>query len=262
MIGLVSDNPAGLVGIKQFKDVKSKKNTALKQAKIADDIAKAIKSGHLSLHVVVCLGHGASWHRTGKSLLSTVPKSVAIAEGNGYRVMGQYIPLPTALAMGMYAAGLMLICLRTCIWAHRLKLDNVTVLMDRLPTSDVGDATKLLQAMQVHPDFYPAYKDMQDRFGVKLSFADQWTYNKPGDAPLSSKKHPNAILTDWIAQSAFAAANATQWLAVTRKRTEEIRKRVAAPFFALIEEKRVFVLNLSELQTEKEALAVASNLEQ
>lgn len=246
MIGLVSDMSGGLQGLREFKDTTSK-NKAAKQAREGDRIVAALDNGDLSLHVVACLGHGSQWYRFGGELLSTLPDRVARRRTRGYVVDGQFIPLSTARAMGTYAAGLSFICLRASMWAQKLNVAKILVLMDKLPTKDVGDATKLLRVLQHHPDLHPAWKDMRESFGVEFNFGDDWAYNDPGEMPRPGKEHPNAILTDWVAQSTSAAANSKEWISGSKKRTEDLRRGVVGPFFALHKSKRLRVVSVDGL---------------
>ncbi|MEL6415182.1 MAG: hypothetical protein AAFQ15_09625 [Pseudomonadota bacterium] len=250
MVGLVSDNPDGFDGLKQYKNTTAKGNSIAKKARIAEALTNAISSNELSLHTVACLGHGEQWHRYGRAFMGSLPTGIVSWSENGFCVDGTYVPAPTAYAMATYAAGLSLICLRAAIWARNIDCKKITVLMDKLPNKDVGDATKLLQVIQQHPESIPIWTDMKKTFGVDFTFGDEWNYrptaadyNRPG------KDHPNAILTDWVAQSVYAAANPAEWLGKSPKATEEHRKSVAGPFFALQENKRIKVCSLNNLIT-------------
>lgn len=250
MIGLVSDNPEGLGEIsKQYKLTKG----LPAKTRRAQVLSAAIRDDRLGLHAVACAGHSSQWHRYGTGILGSMPSSVVAKCTKGFRVDGEYIPRPTACAMGTYAAGLSIICLKTSIWANRLGVSKIKVLLDKLPTRDVGDANKLLRVILNSPEHWPVWNNMRKSFSVDFEFGDDWTYGRDDEFRKTGKNHPNSIITDWIAQSFNAAANPELWLSASAKATETHRLIIADPFFALHEQRRIEIIDLNRLIPQKMA---------
>lgn len=249
MLGLVCDEPEGLVGLKQYKYTTAKGNSIAKKARVANQITEAINQDKLSLHAVACLAQRDRWYQFGLDFLNKIPSTVLETTDTGYLLDGDYIPHQTAAAMATYATGLAVIALRASIWSQALGVKKIKILLDRLPNRDVGDATKLLNVIVHHPqESMPIWNDMREKFDVDFEFGDNWFYQPQAGAPqLSGKNHPNAIITDWIAQSAFAAGNSHAWRGSSPRTTEEHRKSIAGPFFALHEKRRLHVVSLNNL---------------
>ncbi len=253
LVGLVSDNPEGLVGLQQYKKTRSKKNSIAKKARVAKTITDAIKKGELRVHGVLCLAHGSEWYRYGTELLESIPGVDLTDESKGIQIGNQTIPRPAALAMASYSTGLSIIALRASIWAQNLGLNRIVLLLDKLPNKDVADPFELLKVINSHSDLKPVWDDMRETFGVSFQLADEWMYRSPGESDNSGKDHPNAILTDWIAQSAYAAANSEEWLKKSTKATEDARRAVVGPYLELHEQGLLKTVSLERLTSEAAA---------
>ena len=71
-----------------------------------------------------------------------------------------------------------------------------------------------------------------------------------------AKVHPGLILADWFSHSLFAACNSAHTLDGSKGRSEEYRRALAEPFFALYEKKKINVIPLNRLLVSEESSAV------
>lgn len=251
MVGLVADSDTGVERLKQYKHTRAKRNrTGKKKAAEARRIVEAVKGGDPSLHVIACAARGAEWYRFGEELLGSLPTRVARPEAAGYRVGRDYVPAATARALGCYAVGLFAMGEGVSRWAEKLGLRKVKMLLDRLPSSDVGNPRELLMRISHHPDIFPIWNEIQTKRGVKFEFGDDWVYRNPGGVDRPGAEHPNSILTDWVARSLATNFDPDLWLAESQARTVEQRQDIGSIFHELHVQKRVQLISLERLTLE------------
>ena len=248
MMGLVFGDTRQFSDVRKYSDTKAKGNSYAKKARVAERLTRAIWDGSLSVLGVCCHGSAGAWYRYGDDLLRTIPDRLIKRESDAVWLETERIPIATARAMGSYAAGLAFICLRASPWARQLEVSRINVLLDTLPSKDAGDASKLLHMFQLHPEMRPAWDLMQSNYGVRFSFADEWSYREPDTDDRPGKQHPGSVLTDWIAQSAYAESNADSWLAKSEHATEGVRQRVLAPYNLLRDKRYVTEMPLDLLR--------------
>ncbi|RLE24618.1 MAG: hypothetical protein DRJ50_04390 [Actinobacteria bacterium] len=233
LVGLIGSSDAGLPGLLQYKDTR----TTARKIAAANRLTRAIEEKHLSPIPTICSAPRSSWNAFGNDILASATALSTHVEkvDGGYEVAAGRVVDTVAMALGLYSTGLALIGLRAGIVAKKWNTGRVTLLLDPLPL-DIGPAAmELLQILTVHPSNYESWAETHADFDVETRFGTMASYraNAASDEVLEPKQHPNAILTDWIARSFNAAADGDSWLQQGNDRTEEQRKAVTGPFFAL-----------------------------
>jgi len=246
IVGIVCDEPDGLPGLAPWK-----KTSHRNKVRSLVEMCRSLNDGTLHLHGVACLASVGSLRETGKDVLDAFPAASGGWEPSGrvFRVGNSRINAPVAFALGGYAMALILIGLRSAMWASRLEVDRVTLILDKIPFN-AGAGMELLRAISLTPAYMSLWQQTRTRYGVDFSIANLGNWRTPNDDGWRLDEEPLSVLADWVAQSIHAMANADAWKAGAERRTERFRRLTAGP--------AEFMLNMDpELMVSLEGLRMA-----
>lgn len=230
--------------------------TDLVQYKCTEAKNRPDESGHLAdflsknnyIHAIGIFARYKSIEKFGRDFLSTIPAKVAIKNGKHYKINGKNVNEKVALMLPWLAASFCFIALKAAKWAKELKQTKVTLISDKLPGSpDI--AMEFMRRLSHHPDILPAWKETEQKYGVKFSIANMGSYTTVDQLVHHPDQHPTMIMTDWLAHSVFAAINKAEDLDGGAFRDEEYRLALIKPYHALYSKKSMTLLSVDKLIT-------------
>ena len=251
LVGIISVDRLGVPGLKQYKDV-----PARDRPEIAQNLAQQIRNDALEVFGIATCAHSSEVARYGEKFLSILPKGVVKpVNEKRIRVGKEKLGLNVSLVIPWYAVSLVCMGLRTAIWARQINESRVSIILDLLPSAP-STAMKLLQLISYHPELSQLWEETMTKFSVDFQFGNMNTFTTLDGSKYSAKDHPGLILADWFSHSVFAACNSAHTLDGSVGRSEEYRRALTAPFFALHEKKKINVIPLNKLVVSEESSTV------
>ena len=187
------------------------KNTKRRvKARRAEHIARAIEAGELNLIASVVTGIsngqlvqlavdainevrdqiGAEWLHEG-----TTPHTL--------RWKGHDYSIKSALGSIVYSGMLPILCTPFAVFADRQSdINGLRIILDQLP----GNSEHGMQLMNAVACADPAsamWADMREK-GLNIYVGNLGSFTPTGGKPIPGKRHPHAILVDWVAVGAYA----------------------------------------------------------
>lgn len=251
LVGIISVDRLGAPSLKQYKDVPAKN-----RPEVAQNLAQQIRNDALKVFGIATCAHSSEVARYGEKFLSILPKDiVSPVNEKRIRVGKKRLGLNVSLAMPWYAVSLVCMGLRTAIWARQINESRVTIILDLLPSAP-STAMQLLQFINYHPELSQLWNETITKFGINFQFGHMDTFTTFDGSKYSAKDHPGLILADWFSHSIFAACNSADTLDDSKGRSEEYRRALTEPFFALHEKKQINVIPLNRLVVSEESSTV------